>query len=118
MLSNALPLSIPQDTKADKIWNMMKVDECDTAHKTFNMRFDTMFGENCQDSGGHLHHISRGKFGLGCVYSYLAKIDWSNDFPLDLVEIKLQCLLTELRHIWCMAGLNSHFILHHHQSLK
>jgi hypothetical protein len=111
MLSNALPPSIPQGTKVDKIWNVMKVNEHDTAHEMFNMRFDAMFGEDCWDSGGCLHHISRGKFGLGCVCSYLAKIDWSDDFPLDLVEIKLQRLLTELRHIWCVAGLNSHFIL-------
>jgi hypothetical protein len=101
-----LPLSIPQGTKGDKIWNVMKGDECDTAHETFNMRFDVMFGEDCRDSSGRLHHISRGKFELGCVCLYLAKIDWSDDFPLDLVEIKLQRLITELRYIWCVAGLN------------
>jgi len=105
-LSNGLPQSIPQGTKADKIWNVMKVDERDTAFETFNMRFDAMFGEDCRDSGGRLHHISRGRFGIGCVCSYLAKVDWSNGFPLDLVEIKLQRLLTELRHIWCVAGLD------------
>jgi hypothetical protein len=110
MLSNVLPLSIPQGTKADKIWNVMKVEEHDMAHETFNMQFDAMFGEDCRDSGGCLHHISRGKFGIGCVCSYLAKIDWCDHFPLDLVEIKLQRLITELRHIWCVAGLNSHFI--------
>lgn len=111
MLSNALPPLIPQGTKADKIWNVMKVDKRDMAHEMFNMQFDAMFGEDCRDSDGHLHHISREKFGLGCICSYLAKIDWSDDFPLNLVKIKLQCLLTELKHIWCVAGLNSHFIL-------
>jgi hypothetical protein len=108
-LSNVLPSSIPQGTKADKIWNVMKVEERDTAHKTFNMRFDAMFGEDCRDSGGRLHYISRGKFGIGCVCSYLAKIDWGDHFPLDLVEIKLQRLITELRYIWCVAGLKFHF---------
>jgi hypothetical protein len=75
MLSNVLPLLIPQGMKADKIWNVMKVKERDTAHETFNMQFDAMFGEDCQDSGGCLHHISRGKFGIGCICSYLAKIN-------------------------------------------
>jgi hypothetical protein len=110
-LSNVLPPSIPQSTKSDKIWNVMKVEERDTAHETFNMRFDAMFGEDCRDSGGRLHHISRGKFGIGCICSYLAKIDWSDHFPLDLVEIKLQHIITELRYIWCVAGLNDHFTL-------
>jgi hypothetical protein len=108
-LSNVLPLSIPQGTKSNKIWNVMKVEERETAHKTFNMRFDAMFGEDCRDSGGRLHHISRGKFGIACVCSYLAKVDWSDHFPLDLVEIKLQRLITELRYIWCVAGLNYPF---------
>jgi hypothetical protein len=110
MLSNVLPQSIPQGTKGDKIWNVMKLGDRDLAHETFNMRFDAMFGEDCWDSGGHLQHISRGKYGIGCVCSYLAKIDWSDNFPLDLVEIKLQRLVTELRHIWCVAGLKYHLI--------
>ncbi|KAI0253025.1 hypothetical protein BJV78DRAFT_1281338 [Lactifluus subvellereus] len=98
-LSNVLPQSVSQGTKDDKIWNVMKLDDRDTAYETFKMRFDAMFGEDCRDSGGRLQYISRGKYGIGCVCSYLAKIDWSDHFPLDLVEIKLQRLITELRHI-------------------
>lgn len=109
-LSNLLPLSIPQGTKGGKIWTVMKVDERDTPHETFNMWFNALFGEDCRDSGGRLHHITRGMFGIGCICSYLAKIDWSDHFPLDLVEIKLQRLITELRHIWCMAGSIYYFI--------
>ncbi|KAI0262143.1 hypothetical protein BGY98DRAFT_940506 [Russula aff. rugulosa BPL654] len=80
MHSNALPPSILQGTKADKIWNVMKVDERDTAHETFNMRFDAMFGEDCRDSGGRLHHISRGKFGLGCSSDiFVLEVEGSED---------------------------------------
>jgi hypothetical protein len=108
-LSNVLPQSIPQGTKADKIWNAMKADKRETAFETFNSRFDAMFGEDCRDSCGHLLHLRRGKFGITSVCSYLAKMNWDDGFPLDLVEIKLQRLLTELRNIWCVARLHSRF---------
>ena len=62
-----------------------------------------MFGEDCQDSSGHLLYIHRGKLGMGLVTSYLSKIDCAHGFPLDIVDIKLQCLLTELRHIQYVA---------------
>ena len=104
-LSNALLQSIPQGTKGDKIWTVMNADQCDTAFETFNACFDALFGEDCRDSGGRLHHISRGKFGIISVCSYLAKTDWNDGFPLDLVEIKLRRLVTELGQIRCVAHL-------------
>jgi hypothetical protein len=103
-LSNALPLSIQQGTKDDKIWSVMHADERDTAHETFNRRFDALFGEDCRDASGRLLHIRRGKLGLGLVTSYLSKIDWAHGFPLDLVEIKLQRLLTELKELQYVAN--------------
>ena len=57
------------------------------AYETFNRHFDAT---------GHLLHIHQGKLGMGVVCSYLSNIDWVNGFPLDLVEIKLQQLVTEL----------------------
>jgi hypothetical protein len=68
------------------------------AHETFNRHFDAMFGEDCQDTSGHLQYVCKGKLGLGRVCSYLSKIDWADNFPLDIVEIKLQRLITELKH--------------------
>lgn len=106
-LCNVLPQSIPQGTKADKIWNVMKTDERETVFETFNSRFDAMFGEDCRDSDGHLLHLRRGKLGITSVCSYLGKINWDDGFPLDLVEIKLQRLLMELRKHWCVAHLHS-----------
>src|SRR5262245_3208250 len=103
-LSNALPQSIRQGTKQDKIWSMMNAGECDTAEETFICRFDAMFGEDCRDSNGRLLHIRRGKLGMGLITAYLSKIDWANGFALDIVEIKLQCLVTELKHLQCIAN--------------
>ncbi len=99
-LSNNLPVSVPLGVKEDKIWAVMNGAQGDTAHKTFNKWFDAMFGEDCQNSVGHLQYIRRGKLGLGLVCSYLSSIDWADDFPLDIVEIKLQRLLAELKQLW------------------
>ena len=71
-----------------------------TAHETFNCCFDAMFGEDCQDSMGRLQYIHQGQLGLGPVCHYLSAINWSDGFPLDIVEIKLQCLATELKFLW------------------
>ncbi|KAM6495523.1 hypothetical protein JOM56_008229 [Amanita muscaria] len=103
-LSINLPLSIRHGTKDDKIWSVMNSDERDTAHETFNRRFDAMFGEDCRDSAGRLQYIRRGKHGLGMVVSYLSKLDWEDGFPLDIVEIKLQRLIAELRHLWRVSS--------------
>ena len=91
MLSNGLPSSIQTGTKEDKIWRVKNADGGDTAHETFNKRFNAIFGEDCCDSSGCLLHIRKGKHGLGLICSYLSQIDWVvDDFPLDIVEIKLQ----------------------------
>jgi hypothetical protein len=96
-LSNGLPQSIPLGTKEDRIWKVMHTEECETAHKTFNRHFDAMFREDCRDTAGRLQHMRKGKLGLGGVCAYLSKIDW-DDFPLNIVEIKLQRLIAELQH--------------------
>ncbi|KAI9459816.1 hypothetical protein F5148DRAFT_1150803 [Russula earlei] len=75
------------------------------AHETFNCQFDALFGEDCHDPGGHLHHIRQGKLGMGLVVSYLLKINWTN-FPLDLIELKLEHLIGELKHLHEMPQLS------------
>jgi hypothetical protein len=97
-LSNSLPKSTPFGTKEDKIWTVMHTEEGKTAHETFNRRFDAMFGEDCRDTAGRLQHVRKGKLGMDNVCTYLSKIDWADNFPLDIVEIKLQRLLAELQH--------------------
>ena len=82
----------------------MNAGERDTAHETFNCRFDALFGEDCWDASGRLLHIHRGKLGLGLITLYLSKIDWATGFPLDLIEIKLQHLLIELKQLQYVAN--------------
>ena len=96
-LSNSLSDSVPQGSKDDKIYCVMNTEEHNTPHETFNRRFDVLFAEDCRDSHGRLHLVRQGKLGMGLVVSYLSKINWSTGFPLDLVELKLQRLVTELK---------------------
>ena len=104
-LSNSLSDSVPKGSKDDKIWSVMNTEERDTPHETFNQRFDAMFAEDCRDSDGRLHHVRQGKLGMGLVVSYLSKINWTMGFPLDLVELKLQRLVTELKFLQCVLDL-------------
>src|SRR5258707_14579462 len=103
-LSCSLSDAIPKGSKDDKIWSVMNTAEGDVPHETFNRRFDALFGEDCRDSGGHLPHVRQGKLGMGLVISYLSKIDWAAGFPLDLVELKLQRLVTELKVLQCVPN--------------
>jgi hypothetical protein len=96
-LSNSLLDSVPKGSKDDKIWSVMNSEERDTPHETFNRRFDAMFAEDCRNSDGRLHYVRQGKLGMGLVVSYLSKINWTTGFPLDLVELKLQRLIAELK---------------------
>jgi hypothetical protein len=98
-LSNSLPKSVPNGNTKDKIWIVMHSPEGETTFETFNKRFDALFGEDCCDSDGRLHFICQGKNGMGLVCAYLNKLDWTADVPLDLIEIKLQRLSTELIHL-------------------
>ena len=95
--SNSLLDSVLKGSKDDKIWSVMNTEECNTPHETFNWQFDALFTEDCHDSDGHLHLVRWGKLGMGLVVSYLSKINWMIGFPLDLVELKLHHLITELK---------------------
>jgi hypothetical protein len=98
-LSNSLADSVPKGSKDDKIWSVMNSEERDTPHETFNRRFDALFAEDCRDAEARLHYVRQGKLGMGLVVSYLSRINWTLGFPLDLVELKLQRLVTELKHL-------------------
>jgi hypothetical protein len=88
-LSNTLADCVRKGTKDDKIWSVMHSEEHETPHETFNRRFNALFAEDCRDADAHLHHVRQGKSGMGLVVAYLSKIDWTLDFPLDLVKLKL-----------------------------
>lgn len=104
VLSSSLSDAVPKGSKDDKIWSVMNSEERDTPHETFNQRFDALFAEDCRDSDGHLHYVRQGKHGMGLVISYLSKIKWT-DFPLDLVELKLQRLIAELKSLQYVSNL-------------
>ena len=97
-LSNSLPQSVQQGMKEDKIWSVMNTEEWEMAHETFNRCFDAMFGEDCWGASGCLQYVHKGRLGLGCVCSYLSKIDWADNVLLDIIEIKLQRLIRRLKH--------------------
>ena len=101
--ANGLPSSVPNDSTEDKIWAVMNSDDGKTPHKTFNKRFNAMFGEDCRDLHGCLHHVCHGKLEMGLVCSYLTNLDWT-DLSLDLAEIKLQRLLVELKQLQCVSN--------------
>jgi hypothetical protein len=101
--ANGLPSSVPNGSTEDKIWAVINSDDGETRHETFNKRFDAMFGEDCRDLHGRLHHVRHGKLGMGLVCSYLTNLDWT-DLPLDLAEIKLQRLLVELKQLQCVSN--------------
>lgn len=103
-LSHSLSDAVPKGSKDNKIWSVMNMEECDTPHETFNRQFDALFAEDCRDSDGHLHHVHQGKLGMGLVVPYLSKINWAS-FLLDLMELKLQCLITELKHLQYISDL-------------
>jgi hypothetical protein len=56
-LSNSLLDAVLKASKDDKIWSILNIKEGDTLHETFNCRFNTLFGEDCHDPCGHLHHV-------------------------------------------------------------
>jgi hypothetical protein len=98
MLSCTLADSIPKGSKDNKIWAVMNTSECNTPFETFNKCFNALFGEDCRNADGCLQHICQGKLGMSLVVLYLSKLNWT-DFLLDLVEIKLQRVVTELKHL-------------------
>lgn len=90
-LLNSLPQSVQQGMKEDKIWSVMNMEEYEMALI------------RCYIWGRLLRcfwPFAIGRFGLSHVYFYLSKIDWADNFPLNIVEIKLQRLLTELKHLY------------------
>ena len=109
-LSTSLTDSVPKGSKDDKLWLVMNSAEGETPHETFNRRFDAIFVEDCCDSSGHLHHVRQGKLSMGVVVTYLSKLNWAN-FPLDLVDLKLQHLITKLKHLQYVLTISLAFYL-------
>jgi len=100
-LSKSLPKSVPTGSQQDKLWRVMNGPEHESVFATFNRRFDALFAEDsdCRDANGRFRFLRKGKDGMNIVCKYLQGIKWASDLPLDLVEIKLLRVVSELRHL-------------------
>jgi hypothetical protein len=108
-LSLSLADTVPKGPKNDKIWSVLNAEEHDSPHETFNSCFDALFTKDCRNADGRLHHIRQGKLGMGLVVSYISKINWA-DFPLDIVDLKLQWLIAELKHLQYVFTFVVHYL--------
>ena len=103
-LVKQLPSSVPEATREDKISRVMRADipHGETQHETFNRRFDALFGEDCRDTTGRLHHIKRGRSGMMLVSTYLTRVIDSDDIKknVDIVALKLERIKNELEYLW------------------
>lgn len=103
-LGKGLPDSIPEGKKSDQLHRVMTTVSGDSHWGTFNRRFDILFGEDCRDANGRLHHIRRGRYGFAMVMAYLQRTVDENlgsmrDFYIPMV-LKLDRLKCELEVLW------------------
>lgn len=104
-LCKELPMTISHGSKRCKIYEVLSGPEGENAWHTFNQQFDALFGEDCRDEEGRLHHIRRGEYGIDKVIKYLSTIDLGS-LSLDLVDIKLNRLKEELEFLsWVSLSL-------------
>ena len=101
-LCKELPMTISHGSKRCKIYEVLSGPEGENAWHTFNQRFDALFGEDCRDEEGRLHHICHGEYGMDKVIKYLSTMDLGS-LLLDLVDIKLNWLKEELEFLSCVS---------------
>lgn len=103
-LCNSLPSSVPQATDSDLIHQVTTTITGKDPWHTFNWHFDILFGEDCQDDNGRLHHLKQGPLGMGAVCTYLNNLDLDDTcFMHDLMVKKLTCVVKEviyLMYVW------------------
>ncbi|CAK5262318.1 unnamed protein product [Mycena citricolor] len=102
-----LPDTVPgPDPNDNKILCLLssKPSEDDTTASLFNRRFDVLFGEDCRNDAGRMIYVRRGEDGMDLVVTYLNSIQWESDNNLlGIAPIKLEQMVTELRHL-CSTG--------------
>ncbi|KAJ6528830.1 hypothetical protein B0H19DRAFT_533319 [Mycena capillaripes] len=100
-LSRALPKTVALGTRDDQIYHAMHrihgPDDTD-GPSTFNRRMDFLFGEDCRNSDGRLHHVRRGANGMTLIVKYLEKVEWSA-MICDIATIKLNRIIVELEFL-------------------
>ncbi|KAJ6617743.1 hypothetical protein B0H10DRAFT_1948076 [Mycena sp. CBHHK59/15] len=107
-LCPSLPTSVPKGTEEDKIrhvLNHIKGPDPDDPGSTFNRRMDILFGEDCRDDNGRLHHVRRGPWGMKLVVQYFRSIKWATGcVPFTMASIKLTRIVTEMEHLCLNAS--------------
>jgi len=98
-LAGCLLLTLPIATKNNKIFEVFEnipVPTDGSAHwKTFNCRFDILFGEDVRDLQGRLLHVKRGELGMDLIIIYLEEATVAGFLLWDLAAKKLERLVTE-----------------------
>ncbi|KAH9477502.1 hypothetical protein JR316_0009720 [Psilocybe cubensis] len=112
LLSSSLPDNIPVATRHDKIYTAIPTAPIESQgsaiFETFNHVTDILFKEyaDCRDEHGRFHYIRRGKLGMENFCVYIGKINWEvSDIPLDLVGMKLERILDELKYLTCVTNI-------------
>ena len=91
ILCSKLPVIVQNGSNRCKINQVLSLEEGELAWKTFNKRFDALFGEDCRVAAGQLCHIHCGEYGINKVNTHLSSINFDG-MPLNLVVIKLNWL--------------------------
>lgn len=99
-LSQSLPTDTVQlGTREDFLYKTFVHVKGENDWHTFNRRFDLVFGEDCRDSHGRLEHMRRGQYGLDFVVEYLETTKTANGMMFELMKLKLDRLIAELKHL-------------------
>ncbi|KAJ7820837.1 hypothetical protein B0H14DRAFT_3472018 [Mycena olivaceomarginata] len=64
----------------------------------FNRGMDVLFGEDCRNADGRLHHVRRGASGMTLIVKYLEQVEWSA-MACDIATIKLDRIIAELEFL-------------------
>ncbi|KAJ6564754.1 hypothetical protein B0H19DRAFT_1068271 [Mycena capillaripes] len=98
--------SAAEASEDDNELHRVLTDTCgidDSPWGTLNRQLDKLFGADTRENG-HLRYIRRGEHGMSFVAEHLAGLNWkSGDYPLELVELKLQRIVDELEYL-CAKG--------------
>lgn len=99
-LNDSLPQdAVPLGTKQDFLWKTFTQVAGESNWQTFNRRFDLVFGEDCRNEEGRLLHLRRGPLGLDLVLKYLESAHMAEGMLFDLMAVKLERLINELKYI-------------------
>jgi hypothetical protein len=102
-------------TEDDKIYHVVNTVfgiDSDAPAPTFTRRMDVLFGRDCRDTNGRLHHIRRGPLGMALFVNYLRGIDWSTAaIPFVTASLKLLEIMKEMETLWCAIILQLDYAL-------